>query len=155
MMSGARRSEIFEARWEWLDVERRCLTLPDSKTGAKTIALPDAALELILQLPRLADCVWIFPSLKTDRPFVNFGVQWRVVLERAGVGHWRMHDLRHGFASAAVSAGAPLYSVGKQLGHAKPQTTARYAHVADSARRDVVETVASLLRASPVSGGRP
>ena len=37
-----------------LDVYRRCLTLPDSKTGAKVIALPNAAVDLILGLPRLA-----------------------------------------------------------------------------------------------------
>jgi integrase len=155
MMTGARRSEIFEARWEWLDVERRCLTLPDSKTGAKTIALPDAALELILQLPRLADCEWIFPSLKTDVPFVNFHVQWKAVLACAGAGRWRMHDLRHGFASAAVSAGASLYAVGKQLGHAKPQTTARYSHIADSSRRDVAETVTGLILRSESEVRRP
>ena len=153
MLTGARRSEVFEARWEWLDVERRCLTLPDSKTGAKVIALPEVALELVLQLPRLAGCPWIFPSLKTDRPFVNFGVQWKAVLARAGVGRWRMHDLRHGFASAAVSAGAPLYAVGKQLGHAKPQTTSRYAHVGDDGRREVAEIVAGLVL-RPDGGGR-
>jgi integrase len=74
MMTGARRSEIFEAEWTMLDVNRRCLTLPDSKSGAKVIALPNAAVDLILGLPRLAGCRWIFPSTKTDRPFVNFSV---------------------------------------------------------------------------------
>ena len=154
MMTGARRSEIFEAKWDWLDAERRCLTLPESKTGGKIIALPDAALELIQQLPRLDGCLWIFPSLKTNRPFVNFRVQWQPVLDRAGVGRWRLHDLRHGFASAAVSAGAPLYAVGKQLGHAKPQTTARYAHVADNDRRDVVDIVTRLVLRTGNAAGR-
>jgi integrase len=145
ILTGARRSEIFEACWAWLDIERRCLTMPDSKTGEKTIALPDAAMEVILRLPRLTGCPWIFPSTKTDRPFVNFNVQWREVLRRANVGRWRIHDLRHGFASAAVTDGVPLYPLGKQLGHAKPQTTARYAHVADSVQRSVVEAVAKLV----------
>jgi integrase len=146
MMTGARRSEIFEAQWPWLDIERSALVLPDSKTGEKIISLPKAALDIILGLPRLADCIWIFPSMKTVRPFVNFPVQWKLVLERAGVGHWRLHDLRHGFASAAVDAGAPLYIVGQHLGHARPTTTQRYAHVADDPKRAVVETVAGLLR---------
>ncbi len=147
IMSGARRSEIFEAQWHWLDAERQCLTLPDSKTGAKVIALPVAALKLITNLPRLANCPWIFPSAKTDRPFVNFNVQWKLVLARAHVGHWRLHDLRHGFASAAVAAGAPLYILGKQLGHARPATTGRYAHVADDPKRLIEETVASVVSA--------
>jgi integrase len=145
LMTGARRSEIFEAQWSFLDTERSELVLPDSKTDEKVIALPEAALEIILGLPRLADCKWIFPSTKTERPFVNFQAQWKPVLKRAGVGHWRLHDLRHGFASAAVNAGAPLYVVGRHLGHVRPTTTQRYAHVADDPKRAVVETVAGLF----------
>jgi integrase len=145
MMTGARRSEIFDAKWDWLDLERRCLVLPDSKSGAKVIALPQAAIHIIVDLPRMADCPWIFPSLKTNRPFMDFKVLWRKVLARADVGHWRIHDLRHGFASAAVASGAPIYVVGRQLGHTKPSTTARYAHVADDPKREVVETVAGII----------
>jgi integrase len=149
MMTGARRSEIFDAKWDWLDLERRCLVLPDSKSGAKVIALPQAAIDIIVDLPRMAGCPWIFPSLKTNRPFVDFKVLWRKVLGRADVGHWRIHDLRHGFASAAVASGAPIYVVGRQLGHTKPSTTARYAHVADESKHEVVETVAGIIASSP------
>lgn len=148
MMTGARRSEIFHARWEWLDVERLCLVLPESKTGEKAIALPQAALDVILALPRLSQ-EWIFPSLKTNRPTIHFTKPWRAVLARANVGHWRMHDLRHGFASAAVTSGAPLYVVGRQLGHVRPNTTARYSHVFDAPKREVVETVAGLIGKRP------
>jgi integrase len=156
LMTGARRSEIFESEWSWLDVDRRSLVLPDSKTGEKVIALPDAAVAIIMALPRMDGCRFIFPSLKTDRPFVNFTPMWKAVLERASVGHWRLHDLRHGFASAAVDAGAPLYVVGRQLGHARPATTARYAHVADGPKHAITETVAGLFGAGPkeFAGGR-
>lgn len=153
IMTGARRSEIFEAQWAWLDLERRCLTLPDSKTGAKIIILPTTAVELIISLPRLEGCRWIFPSTKTDKPFVNFNAQWKPVLERADVGDWRLHDLRHGFASAAVENGAPLHVVGRQLGHARPATTNRYAHVCDDTRRTAVELVTSLLVARTAYNG--
>ena len=146
MMTGARRSEIFEAQWSFLDTERSELVLPNSKTDETNIALPEAAPAIILSLPRLADCKSIFPSTKTERPFVNFQAQWKPVLKRAGVGHWRLHDLRHGFASAAVDAGAPLYVVGQHLGHARPTTTQRYAHVADDPKRAVVEAVAGIFK---------
>ncbi len=68
MITGARRSEIFEAQWPWLDIDRQSLTLPDSKTGAKTIALPDVALELILRLPRVAGCRWSSRRNLRDAP---------------------------------------------------------------------------------------
>jgi integrase len=145
ILTGARRSEVFNADWRWFDIKRSALVLPDSKTGQKTIALPAAAVEVIETLPRFAGSPYIFPSGRVGRPFVNFGPNWRKLLERAGVGHWRMHDLRHGFASTAVENGAPLHVVGRQLGHARPATTNRYAHVGDDRRRDTTELVASFV----------
>ncbi len=49
---------------------------------------------------------------------------------------FRIHDLRHNFASHLVSSGVSLHIVGKLLGHTQPQTTARYAHLSDDPLRD-------------------
>ena len=51
--TGARRNEVLEARWEWVNVERGTLSLPDSKTGGKTIHLNAPALNVLAGLPRL------------------------------------------------------------------------------------------------------
>ena len=51
VFTGARRGEIVGLRWEWVDPERRCLRLPDSKTGAKTIPLSAPALQVLAALP--------------------------------------------------------------------------------------------------------
>jgi integrase len=50
---------------------------------------------------------------------------------KAGLPHIRFHDLRHTCASWLINEGVDLYTVGKILGHSGPQTTARYAHLAD------------------------
>ena len=42
------------------------------------------------------------------------------------------HMLRHTFAAHAVMSGASLYAVQRLLGHASPQMTQRYAHLAPS-----------------------
>jgi integrase len=39
MLTGARKSEILTVQWEWVDLERGAIRLPDSKTGAKAIML--------------------------------------------------------------------------------------------------------------------
>ncbi len=39
LLTGARKSEILTLKWEHVDLERYALRLPDSKTGAKVIAL--------------------------------------------------------------------------------------------------------------------
>lgn len=45
-----------------------------------------------------------------------------------GMKHLRFHDLRHSAATAMVSAGASLHTVGAVLGHRSMQSTKRYAH---------------------------
>jgi hypothetical protein len=51
----------------------------------------------------------------------------------------RVHDLRHSFASDALMSGVPLAVVGKVLGHKRPQTPARYAHISDEVVFDALE----------------
>lgn len=41
----------------------------------------------------------------------------------------RPHDLRHTCASWLINSGVDLYTVGRILGHAGPETTKRYAHL--------------------------
>lgn len=58
---------------------------------------------------------------------------WDAIKRRAAILDVRLHDLRHSFASVAIMDGISLLRVGKLLGHALPETTARYAHLADAA----------------------
>ncbi|MEM8987343.1 MAG: tyrosine-type recombinase/integrase [Pseudomonadota bacterium] len=56
---------------------------------------------------------------------------WRRVRSLAGLDDVRIHNLRHTFASNAVSAGLSLPIIGKLLRHTQKQTTARYTHLMD------------------------
>ena len=58
---------------------------------------------------------------------------------------FRIHDLRHSFASILVSAGASLPLIGQMLGHTQVQTTQRYAHLFDDPMRDAAETVGQVI----------
>ncbi|GGG04511.1 site-specific integrase [Rhodococcoides trifolii] len=51
---------------------------------------------------------------------------------RLPVGHVRVHDLRHTYASRLVRAGVPLLQVKELLGHSSITVTERYAHLAQS-----------------------
>lgn len=55
---------------------------------------------------------------------------WRPAVEASDVGHVRVHDLRHTYASWLLQGGRTLAEVGKLLGHVSPVTTQRYAHLA-------------------------
>ena len=54
----------------------------------------------------------------------------------AGIEDVRIHDLRHTYASLAVSQNLSLPIVGKLLGHKSIKSTERYAHLYDDVMRD-------------------
>jgi hypothetical protein len=54
---------------------------------------------------------------------------------------FRVHDLRHSFASHLVNAGRSLYEVQELLGHADIKTTSRYAHLSRERLVAAVEVV--------------
>ena len=51
---------------------------------------------------------------------------WRRILQRAGIGHRPMKDLRDTFASQLLTCGVSLGYVSAQLGHSDVSTTARH-----------------------------
>ncbi|MDR7092291.1 tyrosine-type recombinase/integrase [Hydrogenophaga laconesensis] len=54
----------------------------------------------------------------------------KAALRAEGLGHARLHDLRHSAASEMINNDVDLYTVGKVLGHKSAVSTARYAHLA-------------------------
>lgn len=132
LLTGARLNEILTARREWVDLERRVIELPDSKTGKKPLFLSDPAIEVIKQLEadrRDPKNPYLLAGRTKGKPLNNLSKPWRRVCDAAGLSGVRLHDLRHTAASIAVGLGATLPLIGRLLGHRQPQTTNRYAHV--------------------------
>ena len=63
----------------------------------------------------------------------------------AGVADVRLHDLRHTFASHAAMTAETLPMIGKLLGHATVQSTARYAHLDDAYLFDAVSKLGDII----------
>ena len=57
----------------------------------------------------------------------------------------RIHDLRHSFASVGVRENLALATIGSLLGHFLPETTARYAHLADDIIAEAAQRVSGGL----------
>lgn len=134
ILTGARLREVLNLRWEYVDIERGLLFLPDSKTGRKTIVLNAPASLILAQLPRGSE--FVIAGDDPAKPRHDLNRPWRLVARRAGLQSVRLHDLRHTHASFGAAAGLGLPIIGKLLGHAQPATTARYAHLdADPLRR--------------------
>jgi integrase len=144
-LTGCRKTEILGLRWNYIDWEHSCLRLPDSKSGAKVVPLGAAPLEILSSLPRLAGNPYVLPSSKSDGHFVGLQKFWERIRDEARLPGVRLHDLRHGFASVAVSGGDSLFLVGKVLGHRHARTTDRYAHLADDSVRAVANRTARAI----------
>lgn len=143
--TGARVSEIATLRWRYVQVPR--LALPDSKTGPKTIYLNPQAIAVLDGLERRADDDLVFPAMHCEKP-INLGQHWAKIRRKAALPDVRLHDLRHSFASVAISRGIPLATIGKLLGHALPETTARYTHLADEVISETADRICSSLASS-------
>jgi integrase len=152
LLTGARRGEILGLRWEWVDFERGCLRLPDSKTGAKVIPLGAPALDILGRLARQDGSLWVFPAVKGDGHLVGLPRFWRRLTKAAGLSGLRIHDCRHGFASAAVADGSSLYILGKVLGHTQARTTEKYAHLDADPVRAVADRTSRKIAAAMKGG---
>lgn len=132
ILTGARKSEILGLKWNWVDFENCVAVLPDSKTGRRTLYLSSEAMAVLAKIPRLERNQFVIAGAKPGRALVNLKRPWEILRAAAGLQDFRLHDLRHSYASVAAAAGMSLPQIGALLGHNSPQTTARYAHLADS-----------------------
>ena len=150
IFTGCRLSEVLTLHRDHVDLERGCLRLPDSKTGAKVVYLNAPALEVIADALR-EDGDWIIPSARTGRHMVNLEKPWRNLRQQAGLEGVRLHDLRHSFASMGAGLGLPI--IGALLGHQEAATTKRFAHLADDPLRQASEVIGKRL-ADALAGSR-
>lgn len=149
IFTGCRKSEVLQAQWEMVDWERACLRLPESKTGAKVIALNTPALQVLTGLQARTDgSPWIVGGQEKGTPLGSLDGAWQRIRKSVGLENVRLHDLRHSFASVAAGAGQSLPMIGKLLGHTQAATTQRYAHLADDPVRAASETVGARLAAT-------
>ena len=143
LLTGCRKSEILTLRWS--DYREGHLHLRDSKTGPRTVWLSGAAHEVLESVVRTG--AWVFPGRNANRPPDRSWLTpfWQRVRAEAGLSDVRLHDLRHSYATFALRQGESVLAIGRLLGHANPETTLRYIHLADSMVREAVEAVGAAL----------
>lgn len=143
LLTGMRVSELLNACWEHIDVSRRTWYLPVTKSGRpRYVPLSQAALAVLEQVPRFEDCPYVVPNPKTRKPFHSLFYSWDTIRKTAGLGDFRLHDLRHSHASYLINSGRSIYEVSKILGHQQITTTTRYAHLSNDTLLDAVDAAA-------------
>ncbi len=114
--TGMRRGEILAERWEDIDFDNRILHVTHSKTPegeARDIPLTMRLYELLLFFRKQKGTVFTFEGV----PIKIVKTAWAASLRRAGIRHFRFHDLRHTANTRMMLAGV-LQEVRREiLGH--------------------------------------
>ncbi len=140
-LTGGRRSEGRLLRWDMIEDKRA--VIPDAKAGPRTLWLGKPARDILASRPRT--CAYVFS--REERPLTDIRINqtWHRIRDTARLRDLRIHDLRHGFATAAVSAKVPLKTVAGLLGHSDLETTAAYTQVAEEQIMKAAKRVGSRL----------
>lgn len=151
LFTGARLREVLHAEWSQFDLEKGYWIKPSSHTKQKRehrLALAPESVAILREMRFERNGPYLFPGRSEVAPRHDLKRPWAALLKAAGIGHYRLHDLRRTTASFMISTQSDMATVGKALGHTQAQTTARYASLFTSVQRDGTErAVAAMLAA--------
>lgn len=172
---GLRREEICGLHWESVDFDLRKIHICQARTAAgaqiveketKTRA-STRALYMTDELYHLLKREWAHQAEnrrlmgsrwqnygfvavdRYGRPYSPNAVSLAFTrfVRRHGLPKLTLHGLRHTFATLASAQGAPLFDIGRALGHSTPSTTGRiYTHLLDKTHQDTLGRVAAALK---------
>lgn len=134
--TGCRRGELTSLRWADVDLKGARITVrgTSSKSGkTRHVPLNREALRVLT--------AWQAQGSGEGRVFGVGDIKkaWGNLLTAAKVKDFRLHDLRHTFASKLVMASVDLNTVRELLGHSDIKMTLRYAHLAPEHKAAAVE----------------
>ena len=109
----------------------------------RKIPMSDTVYAILKALPQDKEHVFINPN--TDRPFTDFHRGFKRAREKAGIEKFRIHDLRHHFATTLCSKGTELLVVADILGHSDIRIAAqRYAFALPENKRAAIQLMDNL-----------
>lgn len=152
LLTGARKHEVLGATWDQFDLGKGVWTKMAHTTKQKKMEhtpLSPVALSIVKEIKqeRKSDSPFLFPGKVEGSAVKDIKKSWGTIVKQANLQDFRIHDLRHTYASHLVSSGLSLSIVGKLLGHTQASTTQRYAHLADEPLREATTLFAEKFKA--------
>lgn len=149
IMTGLRLGEFVHLRWDWIDFEKKTLTVKaddhwiPKDYESREIPLHPELMKILKRLRAGNGDRYIFWNGGHARTFAaRIYQKFRKYCKKAGVGPYRVHDLRHTFASHLVINGVDLIVVRDLLGHTSVKTTEIYAHLNPSKHHEAIARLA-------------
>ena len=127
------------------------MEIGETKTekGMRSILLPPSTLHLLKERRKSAVTQWIFPSLLSpERPTSPSAAYHKLnmILKAAGLPDIRFHDLRHTFATHALTSGVDAKTLSGILGHTNASFTLdTYTHVTTDMQKNASVIVGDFM----------
>ncbi len=152
LLTGARRSNVQEMRWDQINFGHAVWTIPETKAGdSHHVPLLHEALVILAKRKDRAEGLWVFPGTGKTGHLVEPKRSWAKILERADIKDLRLHDLRRTLGSWQAATGANLSVIGKTLAHKNVSSTAVYARLnLDTVREAMQRATTAMLDAGAV-----
>ena len=147
--TGLRISEILALKWEDIDTRNRAIKVRSDEEfttkGRRNRAVPinDFLARALHRQPRHITCPFVIYNNQGRSP-ESTGVRYQFAkaLKRAGLPHFRIHDMRHTFGTTLAANGVDVRTIQELMGHRDVTTTMRYLHAAPERMRGAVENLA-------------
>ncbi len=138
--TGFRWGSVLNMKWQEVDLVNSLIIFKDPvKKGDTVYPLPDEVRKALKNVPKNGS-PYIFVNPETGKPWKNLRIAFRRAKTKAGITKpFRLHDLRHSFASNLVMSGNDLKTVQELLGHRNISTTLRYAHLSLEHKKKAVD----------------
>jgi integrase len=142
-LTGCRRGEIINLRWDEVDEAKGCFRLRDTKEGPSIRPVGKAAFAVLAGLRPDRPTGYVFRSGAEGKPFLGFPKAWASIFKNASLAEITPHVLRHSFASIANDLGFTEATIAALLGHSRGTVTSRYVHHLDAVLVNAADIVAS------------
>jgi integrase len=140
ILTGAKRHEILEMKWEDLDFKEQVWRIPQMRGGpSHTVPLPSDLVRLLQRLPKTQNNPYVFSGGGSLGHLVNIKRAWQRIRARANITDVRVQDLRRTFGAWLAASGESLALIGQVLNHRSPVTTAGFASLKLDPIRDSLE----------------
>jgi integrase len=157
VLTGLRKSDIFNLKWRDIDLKRGLIQLEEAKTGkTRNIVLNSDMITLLQSLP--VKCQHVFPN-KHGKPFKDIKRSFETALRKAGIKQnddrrYKIvfHTLRHTCVSLLTERGADTTAVKNYVAHASEEMTKHYTHLSEEYARRTAEILNGLCGVIPVHG---
>ncbi len=130
LTTGARSGELLSLQWNAVDLENGLMHLKNTKNGRpRVLAIIGDVLEMLKELfsKRNPEKPLVFAS-KTRFGQLTLRKPWEKALKEAKIEDFRVHDLRHCFATTASVSGSSNIQLSAATGHRTLSQLLRYCH---------------------------